>query len=133
MSVQEKQLHMEVKELREKLQTLSMTSDYVEYVKVERKIHKNTCQIDKLKESKGQQNLLIKYVVPYGAQALLCLTLLVIATSLRRRPVIVFDKEFNFTPFSIIMRYPTSIENAISVPFWIGICCFVSRSIASFI
>lgn len=109
-----------------------MRDNYVEYVKLERQIFVKEEYIQKLRMSKGQHNLIVKYALPYGAQGLLWLTIVVITVYFRKSPVIVFDKEFNFVPFGFIMRYPTSVDNAISVPFWVFISSFVSRTISSY-
>lgn len=132
VSPEEVAIQNEIIKLRADLKKISMRDNYVEYVKLERQIVIKEEKIQKLRMSMGHQNLIIKYALPYGAQGLLWLTIVVITVYFRKTPVIVFNKEFNFVPFGLIMRYPTSVDNAISVPFWVFISSFVSRTISSY-
>lgn len=110
-----------------------MREEYTIYVKTERKILTVQTRLKTLKSGKQTKNLIVQYGVPYGSQ--LCLTLVLIGLSIfyRYTPVIVFDDRFDFVPFGGLIKFPTGIEGAVSVPFWIFVNSFVSKHVASYI
>lgn len=133
-SREEKLLAQDVKELEKEMQKITMQSNYVEYVKIERKKVALERKIEDIKSSKSIRNLVIKFGLPYGCQGVLTLLLILTSFYHRSTPVIVFDSNlYDFTPFNFILKFPTGINGAISVPVWIIVSSFVSRTIAGFI
>jgi hypothetical protein len=110
-----------------------MRENYTEYVKTERKIVNLELQIQKLNEQSTLKNFLIKYGVDYGARIVLSLVLVLIAFLYRKQAVIVFSQRYNFAPFASVISFPCSIENCISVPFWIFVNNFTLRHFAAYI
>lgn len=110
-----------------------MRQEYTAYVKQERKIAAAQMRLNQL-NSDQTQKLVIQYGVPYGCQIVLTLSLIVISIMYRHTPVLVFDEhKYNLTPFGGFIRFPTGVEDAISVPFWIFMNSYVSRHIASYV
>jgi len=118
--------------LRAILNKTSVKDDYINYVKTERKIIALEKSLKEVNDSKLAHNLILKYAISYGSQAVLALLLIIISLTYRYEPVIIFDNKFNFTPFGKLMRFPTGVNNGISVPFWIFVNSFVSRTVAGY-
>lgn len=130
---EERKLQDEINQLKAELANISMREEYTIYVKTERKILTVQTRLNTLKSGKQTKNLIVQYGVPYGSQ--FCLTLVLIGLSIfyRYTPVIVFDDRFDFVPFGGLIKFPTGIEGAVSVPFWIFVNSFVSKHVASYI
>ncbi|GAB0087390.1 hypothetical protein DMENIID0001_016870 [Sergentomyia squamirostris] len=128
------EVHLKVKivEHRRELKGISMREDYTGYVKVERKIVAAEKRLNELAILNSTSKLIIKYGIPYGTQVLLSLILVSISILYRSTPVMVFEEKFDFMPFGAIMRVPTGVPGAISVPFWIFVSSFVGRALASY-
>lgn len=129
----EKQIFVEIKLLRSQISRISSEKNLRDCVLIERKIVQLEQELMQSKGKRGTRNLIIKNAVPYGALFFISFLLVIISIYHRKTPVIVFESDFNFAPFGVIMRYPTSIDGAISVPFWVFVSTFVSRSIASYV
>lgn len=129
---EETELTDEIRDLREELSNISMRREYTQYVKTERKIQAAQMKLNQLQAGQTTRKLLTKYGVGYGCQIFLCLTLFVLSTYNRYTPVIVFDDRFDFVPFKSLIRFPTGIHNALSVPFWVFVNGFVSKHVASY-
>lgn len=127
-----KKLKEEILNLKQQLAKISMRENYISYVKVERKITTLEAKINESKNDQGKQ-LILKYALNYGIQFVFGSILVIISLYYRYNPVIVFEDRFNFSPFTSIMNFPTGINNAISVPFWIFVNNYVSRTISSYI
>lgn len=130
---EEKSLRNEISNLRQELKKLSMKDDYTAYVKLERKIVSTEVLLNEKIAAKGQTNMFIKYGLSYGSQAFLTLVLVIVSIYCRGEPVIVLGDKFDLTPFGVIMKFPTGVQGAISVPFWIFVSSFVSRTIAGYV
>lgn len=111
-----------------------MRQEYTAYVKVERKIQAAQIRRNQLNGENQTQKLAIQYGVPYGCQAVLTFALIVISIMYRYTPVLIFEQhKYNFTPFGGFIRFPTGVDDAISVPFWIFMNSYVSRHLASYV
>lgn len=133
-SWQEKRLLSEISDLKRELEGVSMRKEYTNYVKMERKINDAQMKLTTLRSGRQTRNLAIQYGVPYGMQLLLSLALFVVSVIYRYTPVITLDtKQFDLVPFGPLIRFPTGIDGAISVPFWIFVCSFVSRHASSYV
>lgn len=110
-----------------------MRENYTDYVKTERKILNLELAIQKQNDQKTMKNFLIKYGVNYGTQIVLGLILVVIAIFYRKQAVIIFSEKYDFSPFGSVISFPSGINNAVSVPFWIFVNNFSLRHIASFV
>lgn len=108
-----------------------MKENYIEYVKIERKVIKIDKEILDLNESDVVKNFLTKYGVNYGVKFAIGVSLFLVTVLNRKHAVIVFSEKFDFSPFSQIISYPSNIENSISLPFWVFINNYVFRQIAS--
>lgn len=106
-----------------------MKENYVEYVKLERQLQNIEIKIEAEKKNeffKQYSTIGVNYAIKF----LLGLSLFIIIIFNRRQPVIVFSEKFNFAPFSGIISYPSSVENSISLPFWVFINNYVFRQLA---
>lgn len=111
-----------------------MRQEYTNYVKTERKIVTLQAKLNNLKGGKQTKNLVIQFGVPYGAQFLLTLTMIILSIVYRYSPVLVLDnKQFDLVPFGTLIRFPTGVNGAVSVPFWIFVSSFVAKHAASYV
>lgn len=117
--------------MRTDLAKTSMRENYTEYVKQERKIVALETEIQQCSQQDVVKSFLVKYGVSYGYKIILSLVLLVIVFMYRKQAVIVFSDKYDFTPFGAFISFPTSVQNSISVPFWIFVNNFSFRQIAS--
>lgn len=123
------ELKTQENQLKIKLKQTPMKENYVEYVKIERKINELDVAIEEEKKSQSFAYL-TSFGINYLTKFILGLILFLIIVFNRNQPVIVFSKEFNFAPFSSIIAYPSNVENAISVPFWVFINNYLFRQLA---
>lgn len=130
-SRQERQHLADVAAMRHQLATISMATDYTAYVKLERRIVAAKHAEKTRKSQQVTRTLVIKYGLSYGSQALLSLVLLAVSLWYRYVPVLVLGDRFNFAPFAWLMRFPTGVEGAVSVPFWTFVSSFVAKGVAS--
>lgn len=117
--------------MKKDLDKISMQDNYIEYVKIERKMIKLDKAILELNENDVVKNFLVKYGVNYGVKFIIGLALFLVTIFNRKYAVIVFSEKFNFAPFSGIISYPSNIDNSISLPFWVFVNNYVFRQIAS--
>lgn len=110
-----------------------MRAEYTKYVKTERKIVAVQTKLNALRSEKQTKNLAYQYGIPYGTQFALSFVLLVLSIAYRYTPVIVFDGQYDLVPFGALIRFPTGIDGAVSVPFWIFVNSFVSKHVASYV
>lgn len=119
--------------MRQQQSKLSMRDDYTAFVRLDRKINETQAHLMDRKTKLANKKLVLKYGLSYATYGVLTFVLIVISFLYRTTPVIVFDGRFDFTPFGFIMRFPTGISGAVSIPFWIFVNSFVSKNIASYI
>lgn len=117
--------------LKSELERTPMKDNYIEYVKIERKMIKLEKHIQDLNEQDVVKTFLMKYGINYGVKFTIGLTLFLVTVFNRRHAVIVFSEKFDFAPFSGIISYPSNIGNSISLPFWVFINNYVFRQVAS--
>lgn len=134
VSAEEKQLIEEIAKLKEELENIPMRKEYTSYVKVERKIVTAQSKLNETRSANQTKKLMFSYGIPYGLQALLSAVLLLITIIYRYTPIVVFNgSQYDFIPFGSILRFPTGIDGAVSVPFWIFVNNYVSRHAASYV
>lgn len=132
-TTEEKQLQDEVTKLKQELEDIPMREEYTAYVKIERKIVTAQAKLNNSRQANQTRKLMFQYGVPYGCQAVLSATLLLITIIYRYTPIVVFNgTQYDFIPFGAILRFPTGVDGAISVPFWIFVNNYVSRHVASY-
>lgn len=133
-SSEEKRLVHEIAALKAELETIPMRQEYTAYVKVERKIVTTQAKLNETRQSSQTKKLMFQYGIPYGSQAILSLALVVITIAYRYTPIVVFEgSQYDLIPFGAIIRFPTGIDGAVSVPFWIFVNNYVSRHVASYV
>lgn len=125
-----KALKQERLKLKADLKLMPMKEQYTEYVKIERRIIKIEKEILDLKENDAVKNF-INYGLNLGLKVILVLSLFFVTVFNRRYAVIVFSKNFDFSPFSGLISFPSNIENSVSLPFWVFVNNFVFRHLAS--
>lgn len=131
---EEKQLLEEINDLKRELDEIPMRQEYTKYVKTERKIVTAQNRLTALRTEKQTKNLVFNYGIPYGAQFGLSFLLIVLSIMYRYTPVVVFDsQQYDLVPFGPLIRFPTGIDGAVSVPFWIFVNSFVSKHLASYV
>lgn len=124
----------ELAKLKKELDDIPMRQEYTTYVKIERKIVTAQAKLNETRTESQTKKLMFQYGVPYGFQILLSLILMLITFIYRYTPVVIFDgTQYDFIPFGAIIRFPTGLNGAVSVPFWIFINNYVSRHAASYI
>lgn len=129
-SAQEQKLNNEIKAMRKEQSKLSMKDDYTTHVKLERKLLAAQAQLQELANNgMAKKRLFVQYILPYGSQFIMSITLIYISFAYRSEPVIMLGDKFDFTPFSWVMRFPTGIRGAVSVPFWIFVNSFVNKAL----
>lgn len=116
-------------QIKVQLQQTAMKDNYVEYVKLERKANEIETAIELEKKSQSL-TYLTTFGVNYFAKFILGFVLFIIIIFNRHQPVIVFSEEFNFSPFSSIISYPSNVQNSISLPFWVFINNYLFRQLA---
>lgn len=133
-SSEETQLNDEINALKEELESMSMRQEYTAYVKIERKIVTAQAKLNETRQSSQTKKIMFQYGVPYGSQAFLSLVLLVITIAYRYTPIVIFEgSQYDLIPFGAIIRFPTGVDGAVSVPFWIFVNNYVSRHVASYV
>lgn len=131
---EEKQLLEEIKVLKNELEDIPMRTEYPKYVRVERKIVAAQAKLTELRNEKLTKNLALQFAIPYGTQVVLSIVLLVVSIMCRYTPVIVFDgQQYDLVPFGALIRFPTGIDGAVSVPFWILVNSFAFKHLASYV
>lgn len=118
--------------MNNELSKLSMKDDYIIYVKKERQIRAAQTDLTDIIKLQATNNLKLNYGISCGSQIVLVVSLMVISFIYRYVPVIVMGDKFDFTPFGGLMRFPTGIRGAISVPFWIFINNFMYKGLAAY-
>lgn len=133
-TAEQRQLRDQIAKMKVELEGISMREEYTAYVKLDRKILAAQSRLDQSKSGDRTQNLIIQYALPYGMQYLLSFALIVVSFVYRYTPALIFaDAKYNFTPFGRFIQFPTGIDDAVSVPFWIFMNSYVSRHIASYV
>lgn len=133
-SAAEKQLIDEIATLKAELEEIPMRQKYTAYVKVERKIVAAQAKLNETRKSSQTTKLIAQYGIPYGLQLFLSAVLFLITILYRYTPIVVFNgTQYDFIPFGAILRFPTGINGAVSVPFWIFVNNYVSRHAASYV
>lgn len=117
--------------LKSELAKMSMEEHYTEYVKLERKIFKLDTEIQNLQEGDVFKTFLLKYGINYGFKFIVGFALFLVTILNRNHAVIVFSEKFDFSPFSGIISYPSNIDNAVSLPFWLLVNNYVFRQIST--
>lgn len=125
-----KALKQERLQLKANLKLTPMKEQYTEYVRIERRIIKIEKEILDLKENDVVKNFIINYGLNLGLKIILVLSLFIVTVFNRRYAVIVFSKNFDFSPFSGLISFPSNIENSVSLPFWVFVNNFVFRHLA---
>lgn len=108
-----------------------MSAEYTAYVKLERRIAAAERAAAAEQKASVTHQLLIRYGLSYGTQALLSTALVALSLWYRAQPVIVMGDRFNFAPFGWLMAFPTGVAGAVSVPFWTFVSSFVAKGVAS--
>lgn len=108
-----------------------MKENYIEYVKIERRINKLDIDIQACNEGDVIKNFLLKYGINYGVKFAIGFALFLVTLLNRKHAVIVFSDKFNFAPFTDIISYPSNIDNSISLPTWVFINNYVFRLVES--
>ncbi|KAG4067944.1 hypothetical protein HA402_010630 [Bradysia odoriphaga] len=131
-SAAERRLEKDLIDMKQQQSKLSPRDDYTAFVRLDRKINETQAYLLDRKTKLANKKLVLKYGLSYATYGVLTFVLIVISFLYRTTPVIVFDSRFDFTPFGFIMRFPTGISGAVSIPFWIFVNSFVSKNIASY-
>lgn len=131
---EEKFLINEIAKYKNELENIPMRQEYTNYVKTERKMVAAQTKLNEYRSKRQTKNLIIQYGVPYGLQFIMSFVLFVVSIIYRYTPVILLNtKQFDLVPFGALIRFPTGIEGAVSVPFWIFVSSYVSRHVSSYI
>ena len=120
-----------IKHLKEELSKIKVTENFAGHMKIQRQICAEQAKADQTAEIK-MNNFWKKLVLDYGIDALQGFVLVCFSFFYRSYPVIEFGDKFNFTPFTTVMMFPTGINGAISVPFWILINSIVAKNVISY-
>lgn len=111
-----------------------MRTEYTNYVKTERKMVAAQTKLNECRSKRQTRSLVIQYAVPYGLQFIMSFVLFVVSIVYRYTPVITLDhKQFDLVPFGPLVRFPTGVVGAVSVPFWIFVSSYVSKHLSSYL
>lgn len=128
----ERKLKATIANHHSELKKISMKDDYIKYVKIERQIVAVETELRNVAAAKQLKNSLLRNVITYGAQFVFMVALFIISIYHRNTPVIIIGRDkFDFQPFAALMRFPTGIRGAVSVPFWIFVNSFVLKGIST--
>lgn len=131
---EEKHLIAEIQKYKTELENISMRKEYTNYVKIERKMVAVQSKLNEYRSKRQTKILIIQYGVPYGLQFIMSFGLFVVSIIYRYTPVILLNtKQFDLVPFGPLIRFPTGVDGAVSVPFWIFVSSYVSRHISTYI
>ncbi|XP_055587865.1 guided entry of tail-anchored proteins factor 1 [Uranotaenia lowii] len=118
---------------RRELSRISMRDDYINYVKVERKLVAIDAKLNESKSRDAMRRKIYEYGFQYGTYALASLGLVIISIGYRYQPVVVFGDGFNFEPFGKALSFPTGVSNSVSPVCWIVVNNLVARAIAGYL
>jgi hypothetical protein len=118
--------------LKGELAKLSMSDNYVQYVKMERKILAAEMKIKELDGGTGiekkTEHFLTELIAKYALRVLASVSLLVLLFIYGKMPVIVLEDHISLKPFDILWNY-SEHKSSISARGWAAISCLAIRTI----
>ncbi|XP_032793317.2 guided entry of tail-anchored proteins factor 1 isoform X1 [Daphnia magna] len=118
---EEKRIREEFKELRKELAGISAVDEFARYARTQRKMNKLDEQIQALGQSRMDDRESIKWKFTKTIQIINGAVLVYLAVTQRYEPVLTGLSDW-FWPLNIVLSYPTGIEGALSIVFWLFIC-----------
>jgi len=119
-------LRHDLRSLTDELKGMSMVDEFARYARMERQITKLKDQISGISKKKSETGLKISIfvrVVYYALQILVFLSLLYMYRDI---PVTTLPPNWIY-PLGFIVSYPTNVDGAVSIVFWLLVC----RSVVS--
>ncbi|XP_055371775.1 guided entry of tail-anchored proteins factor 1 [Condylostylus longicornis] len=130
-SEKQQELKRQISILEKELDGINMSLNYTDWVKKQRQIFLLQRELPPPLSKQTLLNEAINFGLGYVFQILGSFILIIVSIYYRYVPVIVFDDKFNFSPFGKMIAFPTGVNNAISVPFWIFVTNFTTRCVAN--
>ncbi|XP_057377844.1 guided entry of tail-anchored proteins factor 1-like [Daphnia carinata] len=123
------QIHREeFKELRKELAGISAVDEFARYARTQRKINKLEEQIQALGQSRMDDRESIRWKFTKTIQVINGTVLVYLAVTQRYEPVLTGVPDW-FWPLNLVLSYPTGVEGALSIVFWLFICNNACRAI----
>lgn len=124
------------KENLEKVKNGPSSGEYALFVKTMRAEQKIKDIEEKMVGDKNMDRLKtisIELVGGYVLKVILLLVLLGFSIWYRYTPILLYDDRFYFSPFGLLLSFPTDVPNSISVPVWVLVCNFSFGKLIAFI
>ncbi|XP_036323054.1 uncharacterized protein LOC118736975 [Rhagoletis pomonella] len=132
------ELQQQLKEARDKVdrvrQSAAATSHYTYTVKLMRAENELKAIQSKIRSEGNMQRIKgasVELIVTYLLKGIISLALFILTLRNRYTPVLVFNESVSFEPIGVLLSFPTGIDHAISVPFWVLSCNSAFRMIIS--
>jgi len=119
-------LRLELKSCTDELRAMSMVDEFARYARMERQITKLKDQISVVSKKKSETGLKISIIVRIVYYAIQVLVFLTILYMYRDIPVATLPPNWIY-PLGFIVSYPTNVDGAVSIVFWLLVC----RSVVS--
>jgi len=107
--------------MTEELKAMSMVDEFAKYARLERQITNVKDQISVTSKRKSEAALKVSIIVRgvyYSVQILVFLSLLYMYRDI---PVVTLPPSWIY-PASFIISYPTNVDGAVSIVFWLFVC-----------
>jgi len=119
-------LRLQLKSMTEELRAMSMVDEFAKYARMERQITKLKDQISVISKRKSETTLKISVIVRVTYYVIQILVFLVLLYLYRDIPVATIPPNWIY-PLGFIVSYPTTVDGAVSIVFWLLVC----RSVVS--
>ncbi|CAH1799246.1 unnamed protein product [Owenia fusiformis] len=118
----------ELKNLKEELGTFSAMDEFARHAKIQRKINKLMEEVQKHTKTRSDVFVAVKMLVSGVLKAIQIIISLSLIITYRADPVIMLPLDW-VTPWPLwkILAFPTGIEGAVGLTFWLIVC----RSVVS--
>ncbi|KAM3965698.1 guided entry of tail-anchored proteins factor 1 [Aphomia sociella] len=126
-SNEERTTWAEIQKLKSAQKSISMKDEFAAYSKIQRKINKLETQLKDDSQSRMSKSLAIKSTVQIIFQVVVALLMVISVIWFRREPIVALKGDL--FPLTTLLRYPSSMPNAISTHMWVIISNFSIRTL----
>ncbi|EFX73325.1 hypothetical protein DAPPUDRAFT_307920 [Daphnia pulex] len=128
VSDEEKKIREEFRGLRKELTGISAVDEFARYARIQRKMNKLDEQIQSLGQSRMDGRESVRWKLTKAIQVVNGAVLVYLAVTQRYEPVLTGLTDW-FWPLNLLLSYPTGIEGALSIVFWLFICNNACRAL----
>ncbi|XP_026756501.1 guided entry of tail-anchored proteins factor 1-like [Galleria mellonella] len=126
-SNEERTMWAEIQKLKSAQKTISMKEEFAAYSKIQRKINKIESELKDNSQSRMSKSLAIKSSVQIVFQVVVALIMILSVIWFRQEPIVALKGDL--FPLTTMLRYPSSMPNAISTHMWVIISNFSIRTL----